>query len=278
MWWLDEARVATENTYHANSRICCLLSFLIPLFYLRVYNQHNYLMGQTLSEPITTKESSEGGDARVKYGASCMQGWRISKSFEAFLSTRQLAHGLCLQLWKMLIPLFPNTRIQVQASLLYLMVMEVCIIRQKSGDGGVSLMIHSSIPIDMNGCNHRRCRGKVQWWTSSWRSVRIKVFQGRQYKRGISKWISSNGWCTAERYALRSIDIYKGSSFSIIRSWTWKRDFWMYSCISFIDKGQCSICGMCFKGPVIYWSWLKKKIYRATLVIQGPLSAAMVVP
>ncbi|CDH58421.1 protein phosphatase [Lichtheimia corymbifera JMRC:FSU:9682] len=35
-------------------------------------------MGQTLSEPITTKESSEGGDARVKYGASCMQGWRIS--------------------------------------------------------------------------------------------------------------------------------------------------------------------------------------------------------
>ncbi|KAI8147886.1 phosphatase 2C-like domain-containing protein [Fennellomyces sp. T-0311] len=35
-------------------------------------------MGQTLSEPITTKESSEGGDARVKYGASSMQGWRIN--------------------------------------------------------------------------------------------------------------------------------------------------------------------------------------------------------
>ncbi|KAG2217642.1 hypothetical protein INT45_004218 [Circinella minor] len=35
-------------------------------------------MGQTLSEPITTKESTEGGDARVKYGASCMQGWRIN--------------------------------------------------------------------------------------------------------------------------------------------------------------------------------------------------------
>lgn len=36
-------------------------------------------MGQTLSEPVTTKESSEGGDARVLYGASSMQGWRISK-------------------------------------------------------------------------------------------------------------------------------------------------------------------------------------------------------
>ncbi|CAO3634017.1 unnamed protein product [Cunninghamella blakesleeana] len=35
-------------------------------------------MGQTLSEPITEKHSSEGGDKRVIYGASCMQGWRIS--------------------------------------------------------------------------------------------------------------------------------------------------------------------------------------------------------
>ncbi|KAI9311384.1 phosphatase 2C-like domain-containing protein [Dichotomocladium elegans] len=35
-------------------------------------------MGQTLSEPVTTKDSSEGGDARVRYGASSMQGWRIT--------------------------------------------------------------------------------------------------------------------------------------------------------------------------------------------------------
>lgn len=34
-------------------------------------------MGQTLSEPVTTKESSEGQDTRVIYGASSMQGWRI---------------------------------------------------------------------------------------------------------------------------------------------------------------------------------------------------------
>ncbi|ORY96350.1 phosphatase 2C-domain-containing protein [Syncephalastrum racemosum] len=35
-------------------------------------------MGQTLSEPVTNKESSEGQDTRVIYGASSMQGWRIS--------------------------------------------------------------------------------------------------------------------------------------------------------------------------------------------------------
>ncbi|KAL7752206.1 Protein phosphatase 2C 2 [Sorochytrium milnesiophthora] len=35
-------------------------------------------MGQTLSEPITEKHTSEGGDARFIYGASAMQGWRIS--------------------------------------------------------------------------------------------------------------------------------------------------------------------------------------------------------
>ncbi|KAL0097929.1 phosphatase 2C-like domain-containing protein, partial [Phycomyces blakesleeanus] len=35
-------------------------------------------MGQTLSEPITEKESEEGGSQRVIYAASAMQGWRIS--------------------------------------------------------------------------------------------------------------------------------------------------------------------------------------------------------
>ncbi|KAI9004682.1 phosphatase 2C-like domain-containing protein [Gaertneriomyces semiglobifer] len=35
-------------------------------------------MGQTLSEPVTDKHSSEGKDERLWYGASAMQGWRIS--------------------------------------------------------------------------------------------------------------------------------------------------------------------------------------------------------
>lgn len=37
-------------------------------------------MGQILSAPITTKHSTEGKDARLMFGASSMQGWRISKS------------------------------------------------------------------------------------------------------------------------------------------------------------------------------------------------------
>lgn len=35
-------------------------------------------MGQTLSEPVTEKETSLGEDLRMLYGASSMQGWRIS--------------------------------------------------------------------------------------------------------------------------------------------------------------------------------------------------------
>ncbi|KAI9137298.1 phosphatase 2C-like domain-containing protein, partial [Paraphysoderma sedebokerense] len=35
-------------------------------------------MGQTLSEPVTEKHSAEGGNHRLIYGASSMQGWRIS--------------------------------------------------------------------------------------------------------------------------------------------------------------------------------------------------------
>jgi protein phosphatase 2C family protein 2/3 len=38
-------------------------------------------MGQILSAPITTKHSTEGKDARLMYGASSMQGWRISMYF-----------------------------------------------------------------------------------------------------------------------------------------------------------------------------------------------------
>ncbi|EPE04964.1 protein phosphatase 2c ptc2 [Ophiostoma piceae UAMH 11346] len=35
-------------------------------------------MGQTLSEPIVDKTSAQGGDERLHYGVSAMQGWRIS--------------------------------------------------------------------------------------------------------------------------------------------------------------------------------------------------------
>jgi len=38
-----------------------------------------YKMGQTLSEPVTEKETTLGEDSRMLYGASSMQGWRISK-------------------------------------------------------------------------------------------------------------------------------------------------------------------------------------------------------
>jgi protein phosphatase 2C family protein 2/3 len=35
-------------------------------------------MGQTLSEPVVEKTSANGGDKRLFYGLSAMQGWRIS--------------------------------------------------------------------------------------------------------------------------------------------------------------------------------------------------------
>ncbi len=38
-----------------------------------------FKMGQTLSEPITHKETSKCENEFLKVGASCMQGWRISK-------------------------------------------------------------------------------------------------------------------------------------------------------------------------------------------------------
>ena len=36
-------------------------------------------MGAYLSEPVKEKASEEGGDPRFSYGASSMQGWRISQ-------------------------------------------------------------------------------------------------------------------------------------------------------------------------------------------------------
>lgn len=35
-------------------------------------------MGQTLSEPVTSKETSSCQNNFVKVGSSCMQGWRIT--------------------------------------------------------------------------------------------------------------------------------------------------------------------------------------------------------
>ncbi|XP_002741378.3 putative protein phosphatase 2C T23F11.1, partial [Saccoglossus kowalevskii] len=35
-------------------------------------------MGQTLSEPVTTKETTRDGNHAFKIGSSCMQGWRIN--------------------------------------------------------------------------------------------------------------------------------------------------------------------------------------------------------
>lgn len=35
-------------------------------------------MGQTLSEPVTQKETTVCQNEILKVGASCMQGWRIS--------------------------------------------------------------------------------------------------------------------------------------------------------------------------------------------------------
>ena len=41
------------------------------IFLLRV-------MGQTLSEPVTDKESACFQNSQLKVGSSCMQGWRIN--------------------------------------------------------------------------------------------------------------------------------------------------------------------------------------------------------
>lgn len=36
------------------------------------------VMGAYLSQPITDKESSDGEDAKFKYGTTAMQGWRTN--------------------------------------------------------------------------------------------------------------------------------------------------------------------------------------------------------
>ena len=44
-------------------------------------------MGQTLSEPITSKDTSNCENEFFKVGSSCMQGWRISKQKIIYFST-----------------------------------------------------------------------------------------------------------------------------------------------------------------------------------------------
>lgn len=114
----------------AFSRLRQSLPVSLSLFLFFFFCSSNCPMGQTLSEPITTKETTEGGDARVHYGASCMQGWRISEySSETRNATPRMPMRYLSpsQTWKTLIPLFPSTRIQVLVFSLYLMVMVVCI-------------------------------------------------------------------------------------------------------------------------------------------------------
>ena len=41
-------------------------------------------MGAYLSKPITEKETEEGYGNRLSYGASCMQGWRVSQEVSMF--------------------------------------------------------------------------------------------------------------------------------------------------------------------------------------------------
>lgn len=43
-----------------------------------MWDRQDVRMGQTLSEPITSKESSSLCNTQVKVGSSCMQGWRVS--------------------------------------------------------------------------------------------------------------------------------------------------------------------------------------------------------
>ncbi|KXJ23938.1 putative protein phosphatase 2C T23F11.1 [Exaiptasia diaphana] len=47
---------------------------------IKIENTRNKVssMGQTLSEPVTTKETSSCSNKQFKVGSSCMQGWRIN--------------------------------------------------------------------------------------------------------------------------------------------------------------------------------------------------------
>lgn len=43
-------------------------------------------MGAYLSEPVTDKISSDDDGDRLRYGASSMQGWRVSQEVNIFIN------------------------------------------------------------------------------------------------------------------------------------------------------------------------------------------------
>lgn len=50
-------------------------------------------MGQTLSEPVTTKQSATCADSQYMVASSCMQGWRISKLICIFFNAIFFRYG-----------------------------------------------------------------------------------------------------------------------------------------------------------------------------------------
>jgi len=50
-------------------------------------------MGQTLSEPVTAKHTSNCHSNKYKVGSSCMQGWRISILFYELIIC--VINGMC---------------------------------------------------------------------------------------------------------------------------------------------------------------------------------------
>lgn len=45
-------------------------------------------MGAYLSQPNTTKSSSDGGNSNMSYGFSAMQGWRVSMEVRRTMNER----------------------------------------------------------------------------------------------------------------------------------------------------------------------------------------------
>ena len=54
------------------------LKVKIIIIQLYLFALSSRVMGQTLSEPVTEKQSSTCQDSRYLVGSSCMQGWRVS--------------------------------------------------------------------------------------------------------------------------------------------------------------------------------------------------------
>ena len=63
-------------------------------------------MGQTLSEPVTQKETTKCENEFLKVGASSMQGWRISELLIIFLILLHFFNffSFTFKIWKMHTP------------------------------------------------------------------------------------------------------------------------------------------------------------------------------